>query len=496
MTKYLHLQFYLMILYGIIQIKNMPKIFLTVSLLLKMATDGDTHHILSIGPFDMPPGGILKIPFAYVAGENFHTDPSNGDNLPLFPEAYYNNLDFSDLAKNAQWARWIYDNPGVDTDGDGVFGRYTICVLDSQLVDNEWQILAADTFWYQGDGVPDWRAAGPPPAPYLWLEPTLNGIRIRFNGSRSETEKDIFTQIADFEGYNIYFGRDEREASLSIVASYDNKNYDKYIWNSTVSKYIVEDIPLTLEEIRCAYADSCNDSFFDPLSYSRSNPYYNVDSIFYFVKHSYNVVGNAIEKVYPNARDPRLVHVDSLVDDDYTEEGYFKFFEYSYSLDNLLPTIGYWINVTAFDFGSPKSGLQALETSKTISIQNAFPLIDADELSGERKQVYVYPNPYRIDAGYRASGYEGRTEEDRPDYRVRELNFANLPPRCDIKIFSLDGDLVRHLLHDKDISDPTYNHDSWNLITRNTQMVVSGLYYWTVEFPDGEVQMGKFVVIM
>ena len=34
------------------------------------------------------------------------------------------------------------------------------------------------------------------------------------------------------------------------------------------------------------------------------------------------------------------------------------------------------------------------------------------------------------------------------------------------------------------------------MITRNTQMVTSGMYYWTVESETGEVQIGKFVVIM
>lgn len=453
-------------------------------------------NILSVGPFDIPPGGVLKIPFAYVAGENFHTKPDNIDNLPDFPKSYYKNLDFSDLAKNAQWARWIYDNPGVDTDGDGYSGSYTICILDSQFVNDEWKITAADTVWYSGDGVPDWKAAGPPPAPYFWLEPKLNGIKVRFNGSRSETEKDIFTRIADFEGYNIYLGRDERESSLSLVSSYDKKNYDKFVYNSSVETYIVDDIPMTLEQIRCAYADSCNDEFFEPLLYSRTSPLYHNDSLIFFTKHSFNTEQSAITKVYPNARDPRLIDADSLVDADYTEDGYFKFFEYEYTIENLLPSVGYWVNVTVFDFGSPKSGLKALESSKTLNIQQAYPLMQADELSGERKDVYVYPNPYRIDADYRSQGYEGRTEEDRPDYRVRALNFANLPPKCEIKIFSLDGDLIRHLSHDIPNSDPTFSHERWNLITRNTQMIVSGLYYWTVEFPDGQVQMGKFVVIM
>ncbi len=453
-------------------------------------------HMLSIGPFDIPPGGVLKIPFAYVAGENFHTIPTNIDNLPNFPNQYYRNLDFTDLVTNAQWARWIYDNPGVDTDGDGDSGLYQICVLDSQLVDGEWTASATDTFWYRGDGIPDWKAAGPPPAPYVWLDATHNGVHVRFNGSRSETEKDIFTRIADFEGYNIYFGRDERETSLSLVASYDKDNYDKFVYDFGVKRYTVQDIPLTLEQILCTYADSCNDTSFDPLMYTRSEPLFKLDSLIFFEKHAFNVEESSITKVYPNARDPRHVHIDSLLDSDYTDDGYFKFFEYEYFIENLLPTVSYWVNVTAFDFGSPKSGLKALETSKVLGIQEAYPLLHADDNSGERKQVYIYPNPYKINGDYRKLGYEGRTEEDRPDYRVRELNFANLPPKCEIKIFSLDGDLIRHLSHNMPDSDPTNSHHQWDLITRNTQMIVSGLYYWTVEFPDGEVQMGKFVAIM
>ena len=72
------------------------------------------------GPFSIPPGGVLSVPLAFVCGENLHTDPNNAARyLPHDPETYKNNLDFSDLVKNATWAEWIYDNPGYDTDGDG-----------------------------------------------------------------------------------------------------------------------------------------------------------------------------------------------------------------------------------------------------------------------------------------------------------------------------------------------------------------------------------------
>lgn len=65
-----------------------------------------------------------------------------------------------------------------------------------------------------------------------------------------------------------------------------------------------------------------------------------------------------------------------------------------------------------------------------------------------------------------------------------------------IRIYSLDGNLVRELDHNIDPSDPLSNHHAWDLITRNTQLVVSGLYCWSVESPEGETQIGKLVIIM
>ncbi|MFQ5500235.1 MAG: hypothetical protein ACE5FH_11250, partial [Candidatus Zixiibacteriota bacterium] len=157
--------------------------------------------LLSVGPFNLPPGAVLDIPFALVAGENFHIDPDNGDNLPDNPSAWRRNVDFSDLAKNALWADWIYDNPGVDSDNDGYAGEFRVCVHESTFVDGQWTATDADTVWYKGDDIPDWRGAAPPPAPDFWITPTVNGLHVRFNGSRSETEKDIWLRAVDFEGY-------------------------------------------------------------------------------------------------------------------------------------------------------------------------------------------------------------------------------------------------------------------------------------------------------
>ena len=467
-------------------------------------------NLLSVGPFDLYPGEEMEIPYAIVAGENFHVYPNNGDNLPYNPQQWMKNVDFSDLAKNALWAQWVYDNPGVDTDGDGYRGEYHICVTDSVLVGGNWTVAKAETTYYRGDGVPDWKGAQPPPAPKVWVEPKLNGVRIRWNGSRSETEKDPFLQAVDFEGYHVYFGRDNRDASMQLIANYDRQNYDKYVfipvpndsglWETS---WEVQNIPFTLEELRCLYGTSCDDSSFDPENYSTSNPYRNPsvpDSIFYFTKHDFNTsrlgIDTDIRKVYPDTRDPSTVHPDSLTPDDYTSDSLLKFYEYELVIPNLLPSVSYYASVTAYDFGSPPSGLQALETSKMADIKTVYPYINPGDEDELQRKVYIYPNPYRSDAGYRADGLESRGRDEDFVDRVRQIHFNNLPHKCTIRIFTLDGDLIREIDHDKSPDDPTAHHDTFSMINRNGMIIVTGLYYWTVESPDSKVQMGKLVVIM
>ena len=460
--------------------------------------------LLSVGPYSLDPGEEVAFAAVFIAAENFHTDPENFENLKAGRvDEYYRNLNFAPLAQSARWAQWVYDNPGLDTDGDGYAGEQRICVFDSALIDGQWVATAAETTWYKGDGIPDWRAVLPPPAPTFWFEPVQNGIRVRFNGQASERTKDLFTSLLDFEGYRVYIGRDEREASLSVAASYDRRNYNKWVYReyaNGTSGYEIEDVPMTLEQVRCRYSaapDPCADSSFDPLAFSFQNPLTHPrfpDSIFYFTAHENNVweLGRpaGIRKVYPNEPPPS----DTADPDALTPDGYLKYYEYEFTIENLLPTIPYWINVTAFDYGSPKIDVPALETSKTFGIHSVYPYADKAQSDSTLPPVYIYPNPYRFDAHYRDNGFEGRTSS-RIDDRERRIHFVNVPPVCTIRIHSIDGDLIRELRHNEDSSDPNSHYATWDLINRNVQAVVSGLYYWTVESTDGSVQMGKLVVI-
>lgn len=476
-----------------------------------LSKGADIQYLLSVGPYQLPPGAEITIPLAFVAGADAHYDERNfglhlGSNYN--PDLYVDNLDFSDLVRNVNSASHIYDNPGVDTDGDGYAGKLHECILDSVYVDTteSWEYTVIESTYYAGDGVPDYRSAGPPPPPKCWVNSAVNGIRIRVNGFDSETTKDVFSGLVDFEGYRVYMARDEREESYSMMASYDRENYDKYVFRGDLvpARFVVQGLPLDIEELRCLYGrtlNPCDDSTFHPLTYTISQPLRLVDypdSVFYFMKHDYNSsvlgINTPFKKLYPMTPAPDLSK--PIPPEQLTEDGYLKYYEYEVIIEDLVSTVPYFVSVTAFDFGSPETGLEPLETSKQLTATEVYAAGSAAEASGTMPNAYIYPNPFRIDANYRANGFEGRGRDDLPEYRTYRINFANIPPRCWIRIYTLDGDLVKELRHDEPVDSPVARHETWDLVTRNRQLVVSGLYYWSIEADDGRTQIGKLVVLL
>ncbi|RME19578.1 MAG: hypothetical protein D6800_14115, partial [Candidatus Zixiibacteriota bacterium] len=458
----------------------------------EMADGFDTRYLLSFGPFDVDPGQTLPLTLAWVGGENFHRDPKAFETLwdPHHPFAYYESLDFSSLATNSRWASWIYDNPGVDTDGDGYRGKFALCGPPGQI--------STDTFWYEGDGVPDFRGASPPPAPKLKVISEVGKLVLRWNGYYSETTEDVFLHDVDFEGYRVYSSLDDRPQSFSLLQSYDREDYNRYVWREPApgqGRWELDGIPLTLDSLRRLYQNPT----FNPLTFNRNNPLRIGDSLYFFEAQDFNQSDlsdpHGIRKVYPDALYPGTDPSAWQESDVTYEHGERlpKYYEYEYVLDNLLPTVSYYVSVTAFDFGSPVVGLPALETSPINNAIEEYPQTTSTTVAAEKLDAYVYPNPYRIDAGYARRGFENR-EGDLPPERARRLHFANLPPECTIKIYSLDGDLIQTIEHRFPPGSPTSQHDVWDLTTRNGQTAVSGLYYYVIESP-GRTQIGKIVIV-
>lgn len=501
------------------------------------------HNMIAVGPFDVNPGQTLPFTYAYVAGENFHQDPDNTLD-PFNPQPFYNKLNFDELVKNSTWAGWVFDNPGVDSNPDDsnfYRGEFRVCVTDDSVIigttyvidttvtppdtisfaiDTVTTIIRADTIYYTGDGIPDLLAASPPPTPDIRYVPELSRITVEWYGLKSETTPDVFTKEIDFEGYRIYLGLARRNTDLILLSSYDIEDYTQYFFDlgaASGGDWVVLRKPFSRQEIQLAYAEGRAN--YDPLDNGIDNPLRFGDSLFYFVSQDWNQSNfrdvSAMHKIYPDEPYPHTLNLDSAFSGDtqyidpytgdttfyvggeLTPDGKrFKYFEYRYIIENILPSQKYFVSVTAFDFGSQQTGLSFLETNPVTSAIEVFPLPRVEQDAPGGLDVVIYPNPYRIDGNYRLDGFEGRGREDLPDFRVRTINFINLPPQCKISIYSLDGDLVREIEHDQPLESPSSMRETWNLISRNTQIPVSGIYYWVVETPSGETQIGKLVLIM
>jgi hypothetical protein len=97
-------------------------------------------------------------------------------------------------------------------------------------------------------------------------------------------------------------------------------------------------------------------------------------------------------------------------------------------------------------------------------------------------KVYVVPNPLIVTSGSSGSDPNGEVTD--------KLQFYGLTQHCTIRIFSYSGQLINTIEHNRD----TYGNP-WYQITRNNQLLASGVYYFVVEDESGARANGKFVII-
>ncbi len=101
------------------------------------------------------------------------------------------------------------------------------------------------------------------------------------------------------------------------------------------------------------------------------------------------------------------------------------------------------------------------------------------------QQVIVVPNPWRGHAAWDLHPSDS-------DPTGTHIAFANLPEKqCDVRIYTLTGDLVQTLRHNGRYGNGTAR---WNLISRNGQDISSGVYLYAITC-DGETSVGRFTII-
>lgn len=172
----------------------------------------------------------------------------------------------------------------------------------------------------------------------------------------------------------------------------------------------------------------------------------------------------------------------------YRPVGYYTYADTS----GLKNGMYYFYDITAYSAWTDTTGtffeLEGLPAA--TESQAVIPRWGAVE-GGSLDGVFVVPNPYIAGGesnGGNPAGWDLTPSDSDPT--GTRIAFAGLPDReATIKIFTLAGDLVQTLAH-----DGRSGTAFWNLISRNGQDIVSGVYLYAIE-AGGESKIGRFVIV-
>ncbi len=158
----------------------------------------------------------------------------------------------------------------------------------------------------------------------------------------------------------------------------------------------------------------------------------------------------------------------------------------------LVNNLDYYYTVTSFTKPDIVSKQSSIESNKNTNAALITPGTAAPEtVTGE---IAVVPNPYHGDVLYK---------DYKPAWEVvpfnrswheadRRVQFINIPSPCEIKIYTLAGDLINTIEH----NNPERGFADWNLTSKSGQTVASGIYLYSAEdTKNGKVHVGKFVII-
>ncbi len=473
-----------------------------------VADGQDIEYMLSFGPLpDIAPGDSVPLTVAFVAGADFHTDPNNfADNFdPSDPTEYMNNLNFNDLITNARWADWVFDNPGVDTDGDGYRGEaYLVNCHNGRC----------DSVFYKGDGVPDWRGPSAPPPPPFEVTTRPHGATLRWLGNFTETHADAFSGERDFEGYRLYLGRFDQNDQYSLVTSWDKVDYERIAYDPERDEWVTASYPLTETEWPEALGDpafsvfdytepSFDDAYIDTVQDTIRNDRGEIIRLEDRARYSYwapHGPNRANEYVEGGVAEENIIQ---LVDTRDTVIGTetFTYGVYEATLSRMNASVPRYVAVTAFDYGDYKNQVSSQESLPTNNSDYVEFIYSTDVVIDSGLKVSVFPNPYKLAykdgrgewTSYYEEGYEGIDVHEFYE-QDRRIHFINLPDTATISIYTLDGDLVRRIHHPDPFLTTYPSSVGWDLVTRNVQAAVSGIYIWKVDSRLGS-QVGKLVII-
>jgi len=147
-------------------------------------------------------------------------------------------------------------------------------------------------------------------------------------------------------------------------------------------------------------------------------------------------------------------------------------------IDDTPPAEPVILSVSTFS-EKPLSLVDAFEFGLTDDIFSDAQL----KIDSDAKSIKVVPNPYIVSSLWEPEFGELAYEP------LRQLQFINLPPNCDISIYSIAGDLVKTLEHDNYTGTET-----WDLRADGGREIAPGIYLYVVKFGSFEY-FNRFAVI-
>jgi len=395
-----------------------------------------------------------------LAGVNHHLTPI-GDNEIYERMHLYPGSEYMTITETASWMSFLSAGPLGNTadpyspeviwePGEKInFAFAIVCGLwdTDDLSDTEERrgILYENANWAQRAYDLGYELPGPPPPPNIYLVPDDQQITIYWdNAPEDSTNADAYdpvSQIIDFEGYRIYSGRKTGVGlEQTLIAQYD----------------IIDEFEVP------------------PIGFINYNTGLDLIRI-------YDEDGNPTTREFVVEGDTMTFH--------------YKYVDYD--LKNGWPGRN-WYSVVAFDYGNAEKEIPSAESAAI----KAYAIPGTVKNPGLKREVGVYPNPYRATADW-----DGFGEKDRMVW------FTNLPPKAEIRIYTLSGEVIEIIEHNSDTYDgsdirllndlvfgksPKFSggEHAWDLITRYNQAIAAGLYLFSVEdLETNDITIGKFAII-
>lgn len=472
----------------------------------------DTRFLFSFGPFTISPAEQLPFTLGYFCAENFWQGGGVESN------------DFTDFDINAQWVQFVFDNPGVDSPSfdyglDGIPNT-----LDEGEADG--QVDTGDFFYGEdagADGLPGTGDAGEGNGVLDPGEDTTLRYIIRYIDPNptdpDETPLDYLESISGEIDWS--------QSAEAIMASFDRLHLSQEVRYGAENNKLDEGdgVPdfsgpppppspdLKVEKLDDSHlivkwndeAERFLDGFIPEqkrrrdfqgyrLYFSRSGvgndftPVFDLDiAEVPIYDDELNIIGYQADSLGRNTGFGAVLNSDSDSLD----------YRYRYVFGPTLSNWPVYVAVTAYDNGYPPANLASLESSIFANSTQVYPTTPTADTAN--KKVRAVPNPYKITTDYRDQWELGGWETDPQSWTEfdRRMAFTNLPGRCTLRIFTIAGDLVQTLAFEpEEGSDDTTAF--WDLISRNGQAVVSGIYLFAVEPApgiSGDTQVGKFVIL-